>query len=114
MKYYELTCVISPDFSEEKLIAYLPTKPIKKQLTSEEGLISLEFFAEPDEIKPLEKKLKDEASIQRYLILKKKPGKIEAKPAKRMLRETKTQLEKPKVELKEIEKKLDEILGENK
>ena len=109
MKYYELTCLISPDFSEEKLIAYLPTKPIKKQLTSEEGLISLEFFAEPDKIKALEKKLKDEASIQRYLILKKKPGKpLETKKPSF----TKVSESKPKVELKEIEKKLDEILNE--
>ena len=110
MKHYELTCIISPDFSEEKLISLLPAEPIKKQLTP--VLISLEFLAEPDKIETLEKKLKDEPQIQRCLIVVKKPRKIEAKSIKKTFREPKTQPEKPKVELKEIEKKLDEILKE--
>ncbi len=110
MKNYELTCIISPDFSEENLMSYLPTRPMKKELTS--SLISLEFQAEPDQIKPLEKKLKDDSQIQRYMILVKKPARLQAKPVKpkRVPRESKVHAEKSKVELKEIEKKLDEIL----
>ena len=112
MRNYELTCIISSDFSEEKLMSYLPTEPIKKQLTS--VLISLEFQAEPDQIKPLEKNLKGDPQIQRYMLLVKKPERLKAKPVKpkRVPKESKVQAEKPKVELKEIEKKLDEILKE--
>ena len=115
MKYYELTCLISPNFSEERLIAYLPTKPIKKQLTS--TLITLEFYTEPEKIKEIEKKLKAESGIQRYIILNKEIPRPEVKISKRLPRETlikteKKSEEKPKVELKEIEKKLEEILGE--
>jgi len=108
MKTYELTCLIYPGFSEENLISYLPTKPIKTQLTS--SFISLEFYAEPDKIQDLEKKLKDETQIQKYMILVKKPKKFRAKPIRKIAEEFKTQPKKPKVELKEIEKKLDEIL----
>ena len=115
MKYYELTCLISPNFSEERLISYLPTKPIKKQLTS--TLITLEFYTEPEKIKEIEKKLKSESGIQRYIILNKEVPGPEVKISKRLPRETlikteKKSEEKPKVELKEIEKKLEEILGE--
>ena len=108
MKYYEVTCTISPDFSEEKLIAQLPNQPIKKQLTS--NLVSLEFWAEPDKIAELGKTLKTNTQLQRCLIMAKNPKIIEAKPARKPMREFKVQTEKSKVELKEIEKKLDEIL----
>jgi len=110
MKYYEVTCTISPDFSEEAFIAQLPSQPIKKQLTS--TLVSLEFWAEPDKIVELEKTLKTNTQVQRCLIVVKNPKRIEAKPARKPIREFKTQTEKPKVELKEIGKKLDEILKE--
>ena len=110
MRYYELTCIISSDFSEEKLISYLRTEPISKHSAS--GLISLEFYAEPDKIEEIEKKLKDDPTIQKYLILNKQPTKLGIKPLKRARPEVKIQLEKPKVALKEIEKKLDEILNQ--
>lgn len=108
MKYYEVTCTILPDFSEENLIAQLPSQPIKKLLTS--SLISVEFWTEPDKIEELEKKLKANPQIQRCLIVVKKPEKLRLKPVRKPIREFKAQAEKPKVELKEIEKKLDEIL----
>lgn len=108
MKYYELTCIITADFSEEDLIANLPNPPTNKQSTA--NLIALEFWSEPDKIAELEKNLKDNKQIQRYLIVVKNPEKAEIKPARKPMRESKAQAEKSKVELKKIGEKLDEIL----
>ena len=113
MKYYELICTISDGFSEENLISYLPSEPIKKQLTS--FLISVEFYAEPSKIGELEKSLKADPQIKKYIILSKKPDSLKTKTIKprRVPKESKIKSGKPKVELKEIEKKLDEILKES-
>lgn len=138
MKNYELTYLISADLSEEevkvfsqkitsliqeeegilsrinppirKKLAY----PIKKQIQA--YLASLIFQLNPEKLAILEKKLKSENQILRYLILTKKEFKIvpkaaeifpiSKKPRKAVLKKEK------KVELKEIEKKLEEILGE--
>lgn len=110
MRYYELTCIISADFSEEDLVAKLPNPPINRQ--SSANLITLEFWTEPDKIAELEKNLKENKQIKRYMIVTKNPEKIMAKPARKPMRIFKAQTEKPKVELKEIEEKLDEILKE--
>ncbi len=138
MKNYELTYLIPSELSEEeakefqgriassikeeggilngensllrKKLAY----PIKKQF--EAFLAVLDFQLEPERMTNLEKKLKSENQILRYLIVTK------AKPKEALLRkrrERKVTFEKPavskeekKVELKEIEKKLEEILGD--
>ncbi len=138
MKNYELTYLIPSELSEEeakefqgriassikeeggilngensllrKKLAY----PIKKQF--EAFLAVLDFQLEPERMTNLEKKLKSENQILRYLIVTK------AKPKEALLRkrrERKVTFEKPavskeekKVELKEIEKKLEEILNE--
>ena len=138
MKYYELTYLINPDLSEEesktfqakinsliadqgvlvegnvilrKKLAY----PVQKKDQSYMAVAT--FNALPEKIAELEKNLKDQKEILRYLlIIKEKQKNLKVRPhmAKRKsLAETKepTNQEK-KVELKEIEKKLDEILNE--
>jgi len=84
--------------------------PIKNK--GEAYFTTLDFRLEPEKLETLEKKLKLENQILRYLILvKPKPEKLFGpKPARVLPR--KTFESKPKVELKEIEKKLEEILGE--
>lgn len=136
MKNYELTYLFSSEASEEevktfseelasfiqaeggvlnnlsspskKKLAYL----IKKQIQA--YLVNLTFQLNPDKIAILEKKLKGENEILRYLLLAKRVFKISSKPARtrsivRKPREALPKKEK-KVELKEIEKKLEEIL----
>lgn len=130
MRLYELTYLISPKLTQreaeifsEKITSLIeggvlgeikkPNKvklsyPIKK---AEEGyLASLNFYTEPERLNDLEKKLKSEPEILRYLILAKKmPKKVEIFKEIPKIKK----LEKPKkVELEDIEKKLEEILGE--
>ncbi len=124
MRYYELTCLISPELSseelnsfQEKIISFLQEGkgilvkidlPSKKR--SDFTLFGLNFQLNPEGMEVLEKKLKADKQIIRYFIITKrasKAGKIAEKP----LRVPK-KIQEPKVELKEIEKKLDEILGE--
>jgi len=131
MKTYELTYLIPPDISEgelktlqEKINSFIQEEkgiltkmnsPIKKRLfspikrRSQAYITTLNFHLEPEKLTNLEKKLKSENQILRYLILAKQlPKKVEipTKIPKKIIRP------KPKVELKEIEKKLEEILGE--
>ena len=119
MKLYELTYVTSPDLPEEeqkklseRVISFLQIQPTQKQFSG--FLTSLDFHSEPEKIKDIEEKLKAEQQIQKYMILKKRVPRPEAKVSKRILisKKTEKKAEKPKVELKEIEKKLDEILKE--
>jgi small subunit ribosomal protein S6 len=138
MKTYELTYLISSELSEEeakefqgkvtsliqaeggvlveqssllrKKLAY----PIKKQ--TQAYLAILVFQSEPEKIANLEKKLKSENQILRYLILTKKELKVVSKapripPLPKKPKVVVPEKEK-KVELKEIEKKLEEILNE--
>lgn len=131
MRYYELSYLISPDLTEpeaidlqEKINSFLQEKGglldkierlVKKRLCYEikkKGqayLVSINFYLDEKKIKEVEKKIKAEPQILRYLILSKQPpsiSKISKKPATRPVRLPE------KVELKEIEKKLEEILGE--
>ncbi|MDP3093679.1 MAG: 30S ribosomal protein S6 [bacterium] len=134
---YELTYLISPEVPEEKaqeisrnidnLIqerqglvfeSLLPQKMnlaylIKKQPAAWFQLtnFSLDTFS----LQELEKKLKDESQILRYLILVKLPVKAPSRP-RRSLKRAKEKEAKPydqKVELEEIEKKLEEILNKD-
>jgi len=132
MKFYELTYLISPELSEEE-IRTLQEK-INSLIQEEGGVLSevnsvvrktlaypiekkrvaylaiLSFQLDPERLGSLEKKIKAESGILRYLILTKKlPKRVAAMPVKKPRKITKP---KPKVELKEIEKKLEEILGE--
>lgn len=132
MRNYELTYLISPDFSEEelknlenKIASFIQEEvgvlnqaapfskkrlysPIKKKTLAFLSTLSFNFAQEKLAI--LEKKLKSEGQILRYLILAKPVVKEAAFPVKKL-----PKIKKPaekKVELKEIEKKLEEILGE--
>lgn len=123
MKYYELTYLISPDLSEkevlsfqEKIISLMQElggellgevkTPMRKKMAY---LATLNFHLNPKKLGSLEKKLKSESQVLRYMILTKKGPKrvpeVAIKPKKIVKPEA-------KVELKEIEKKLEEILGE--
>ena len=134
MHFYELAYLISPELPEEELKSLqekinsliqkgagvlneikLPIKkklayPIKKQ--REAFLINFNFYLEPEKLGSLEKELKSEKKILRYLILAKPKSKI-AKVRKRPTKIIpKIPVKEKKVELKEIEKKLEEILKE--
>ena len=134
MKLYELTYLISPELSEselkslnekinsliqkEKGVLNEAKMPMKKKLAylikkqREAFLTDLSFYLEPDKLGSLEKELKSEKKILRYLILarpKSKIAKVRKRPAKVI---PKIPAKEKKVELKEIEKKLEEILRE--
>ncbi|MFQ6049710.1 MAG: 30S ribosomal protein S6, partial [Candidatus Paceibacterales bacterium] len=133
MKLYELTYLISPQLSEKDLKdaqermnsliqeeggilneVNLPTKkrlayPVKKE--KEAFGATLSFNLKPEKLKNLVKNLKSEVQILRYLILTKPHIKEISGRGKRLAKKPK--LRKKKVELKEIEKKLEEILGED-
>ncbi len=104
MRYYELTIKTKEaNVLLEKVKNYLPNPPIREQ--EKPDLLTLEFYAEPEKIAELEKKLK--ADSLRYMILTKKTLKEVALSHQPPSVKTKV---KTKVELKEIEKKLEEIL----
>lgn len=138
MKPYEIAYLISSELSEEEARAFqnkiaslvkeeggvldearTPLRkklayPIKKQ--EQAYLAFFNFKLSPEALANLEKKLKEENQILRYLIVYKKP----IKPMKERVRKIKPQLESgeikenrekdKKVELEEIEEKLEEIL----
>jgi len=132
MKNYELTYLISSDVygeelknlsekiksfvQEEEGVIKKTTEPSKKELGYEieekkEAFLSiLNFSFQPEKIANLEKKLKAENQILRYMILNKNlPEKILY--PKRTSPELKIK-ESRKVEFKEIDKKIEEILKE--
>ncbi len=144
MKNYELTCLISPDLSEEELknlsakinsfiqeeagVLEKTSEPLRKRLgypiKRKVGAfsVSLNFSFDPEKLENLEKKLKSENQILRYIILikttskevlprRKRPLKIPEK----IIEPSESAAHRPKakkVELKEIDKKIEEILGE--
>lgn len=134
MKSYELTYLILSELSEEKIksleekinsliqeeggILGEINSPTKRKLAysinkkDEAYLANLNFQIKPGGLNILEKKLRAEGEILRYLILTKRALKEEVKPKLSKVFPRKTLEGKPKVELKEIEKKLEEILGE--
>jgi len=136
MKNYELTYLISSDVSEQELknlsekiktfiqeqegIVKKTTEPSKTKLgysikEKEQGFLGiLDFSLNPEKIANLEKKLKSDTQILRYLILNKEvPEKTQIKRALPKVEKPTTQEAKTeKVELKEIDKKIEEILQE--
>lgn len=141
MKNYELTYLISPEFSEDEKKAFqekitsliqkeggvlssvnLPLKirlsyPIKKN--REAFFASIKFGLEAGKVQNLERDLKAENKILRCLIVNRPPVKMTMRrrfSAPRVSLRTeklpKIPAKEKKVELKEIDKKLEEILGE--
>jgi len=133
VKNYELTYLISPDFDEEEIKSL--QEKINSSIKEEGGILketslinkinlprpiknfnqvrlsTLNFQLEAGKIGALEKKLKAESSVLRFLIfsktLPKKLPEIAVKGPKKVF-----EPKEKKVELKEIEKKLEEILEE--
>ncbi len=147
MKLYELTLILTPDLSEEegklfqkKIQSFIQEEdgiltdsrnPLKRKLgypikkKEEAFLVTLNFNLAPEKLGNLEKKLRSENQILRYLILTKKRPKTSPAGGKKLPVSPKIlpfeiykdkRIVKPpkekKVELKEIEKKLEEMLGE--
>jgi len=158
MRLYELNCLLSPDLLSSKEEGETFQKKIESLIEGEDGivtdsknpfkknlgypiknkkevfLITLNFNLSPEKLGSLEKKLKGESEILRYLILTKKLPKIsplegkkiplyssssndrilssEVQRDKRMAKQPPLPPKEKKVELKEIEKKLEEILGQ--
>jgi len=122
MKHYELTYLSSADVSEkvsgfikeESGILDKTLKPVQK----EKGLLTvLSFHLSPEKLENLEKKLKAESQIIRYLLLVKKVAKeapLKERGVFPLKRKTNTGLksESKKVDLKEIDQKIEEILKE--
>jgi small subunit ribosomal protein S6 len=147
MKYYELAYIVVPELSDEELNAFcqkvnnfiaeeagildIAEKPIRKALgypinkKTEAFLVSFTFRIIGEKLANIEKKIKEEKNILRYMIITKKdPGKSAKKTSRgaRVLKykteikidkqTTKEKTDKEKVELKEIDKKIEEILQE--
>jgi len=141
MKDYELAYLISPDVSGEELTALAQKindfiieeggnldkkeEPAKKKLAysikkkNEAFFGVFNFKLEPAKITGLEKKLKSENRILRYLLIAKKitvarPARIFAPPKKTAKEEPAPSLvkEHKKVELKELDKEIEQILKE--
>lgn len=124
MRYYELTCLISPELSpeelnsfQEKIISFLQEEKgilVKIDSQIKKGgdlsLLVFNFQLDPAQIEGFEKRLKAEKQILRYILITEKIP-AATKIVKKSLRFP-GKIQKPKVELKEIEKKLEEILGE--
>jgi small subunit ribosomal protein S6 len=130
MRYYELTYLISPDLSEEesktfsekinsliqdqggildkssKIIKKNLAYPIKEKTSA--FLKSITFYLNAEKLSSLEKILKKDKKILRFLLFNKPLPKTTKKP---LLKPEKKKI-KEKVELKDIEKKLEKILEE--
>lgn len=135
MQNYEITCLVSPELSEEE------TQKIQEKassfIQSEEGAVieikspakkisffgsgpketvsfTLEFQVQPENLKNLDKKLKEQKEIIRFFIITKPKFKEIARQRKRETKKPLKSSEEPKVkvEIAQIEKKLEEILGQ--
>jgi len=146
MRNYEINYLISSKLSEEEVKKI--SEKINSFIREEEGILDREsnssklrlgypikkerqvnllvsdFSVEPEKLGNLEKKIKSEPMILRFLISTKKAVRVEFRRQKfapkiktfalSSVREkiTKPLSEEEKVELEDIEKKLEEILGE--
>jgi len=138
MKIYELNYLISPDLSEEELNAF--QEKINKYVQEEKGILgetnkpqkrilaypikkmvqaylsSINFQLNPESLLNIEKKIKNEGQIIRYLILVKKPRKVTEKRIRRIIKKLEQPSmkaetpQKKKADLETIEQKLEEIL----
>jgi len=141
-KQYQLTSIVSPlldqagltelvqkikkwisdlggSLKEEKITKRNLSYPVKKY--EQAFYANLNFILSPTEIAELQKKLKLEENILRYLIVGLKPESIRPEPldlARAKFKKAPPQREetlleaKPKVKLEELDKKLEEILKE--
>lgn len=118
-KHYELTYTIPENLTSdeanalfERVISYFPQATTSEK---ERDFFNLEFYSEPEIIQDLEKKIKAELQIKKYIIIKKDKVKImrartKNKNAPEPISGQEQKVEKAK--LKEIDEKLKEIFGE--
>jgi len=114
MRYYELTINIKGKEDEalsEKVASWLPNPAAKEYKNY--YFLSLDFYSEPEKIKELEKKLKEE-SLKYMILIKERPEKTAALARKIRKKPVivKKRTTEPKTELKAIDEKLEEILKE--
>ena len=138
MRNYELTLILSPEKSEsetndmfQNLVAFIQDKggilekqnitpkrdlgvPIQKK---EQGVLAtLSFNVAQENLPEIEKKLKENTDVLRYMISKKSPIRVMKKRAKRIETTTLSTIsqakKEPKAEVKDIDKKLEEIFKE--
>ncbi len=114
MRYYELTINIKgkeDDTLAERVTSWLPSPAAKEHKNT--SFLSFDFYSEPEKLKELEKKLKEE-SLKYMILTKERPEKTAA--LNRKIRKKPVIIKKkttePKVELKEINEKLEQILKE--
>lgn len=132
MKNYELTYLISPEISEEKvqlLIAKMndairadngtvsnTSGPSKIKLgysiekKTEAFLVSTHFSSDPDKIINLERALKEEKEFLRHVIIVKRTFKEKPARLRKSIKPSAPETEAEKVELREIDQKIEEIL----
>ena len=136
MKLYELAFLISPEIKDEEVNSYLekvdnfikeeggvlvsPGRPLKTRLAypikkqTQAFLASIVFQLETERVTNLEKKIRAENQILRYLILIKETTREVPRRMPRKYPLPPREEEKPreeKVGLESIDEKLDEILG---
>lgn len=138
MRNYELTLILSPEKSEsetndifQKLIAFIQDKggilekqnitpkrklgvPIKKK---DQGVLAtLSFNIAQENLSEIEKAIKENLDVLRYMISKKNPIRIMKKRMKKIetpiLSSATQEKKEPKAEVKDIDKKLEEIFNE--
>lgn len=138
MRNYELTLILSPEKSEsetndmfQNLVAFIQDNggilekqnitpkrdlgvPIQKKKSG--VLATLSFNIAQENLPEIEKKLKENTDVLRYMISKKSPIRIMKKRAKRIETPTLSTIsqakKEPKAEVKDIDKKLEEIFNE--
>ena len=125
MKLYELTYLISHEFSEEQAKEFSQkicslvqeekgvldaVNPLMRKRQNEFYVTTLNFRCDPENLEALRKKLSMEKQISRYMLLNK--PRISSKLKKERIKPIKPIIEtkEKKVELKNIAKKLEEIL----
>ena len=139
MSLYEFTYLIPSNFSTDevktfrkKVELYIEEEggaitknnfPVKKELAysikknNTVFLVNLIFDLSPDKLKNLEKKIREEEQIVRFLLLKKetiRKKRVRKRELKKIVPPVQPKVEpaEKKVGLKEIEQKLEEILNE--
>jgi ribosomal protein S6 len=134
MKLYELSFLITPDIKEET--AKQITQDLISSLQEKGGALdnlgnirfinlayeigkksqayfsSFSFFASPENIADLEKRLKNNREILRFLIVSKKKQRLSARFIRREIKKpiAKRKFSGVKTSIEQIEEKLDEIL----
>jgi ribosomal protein S6 len=133
MKNYELICLLPPILSEKDVAE--TSEQIKKMISEQSGILQKElkpakkrfgyqikqyregfllsflFCLKPDSLSLLEKELKEQKNVLRFMSLTRNPL-FKKKEEKQFSSAPEKENQKKKVGLKEIDKKINEILKE--